>query len=272
MASGTDELVSCLNNGGVSTALDFSSSSAGDAPIFSYHLFDGTSSSQRSSTSNATLELTGVGGHIPELVVVDTAGCGSLADGVLWAAEDDGSVAGPVSLSSSVSSVTAGSSSQGLATLSVAAEDCAGDVASGAELYARASLGELDPSGTTLQSSGSGLYLTLDGLGTASFEFSALNTKKAEVAVISVGVLNNASYTELGIDVVGDNAQPRVTWVDPQGRTEEVVTQVDVGFSEAIESTTLGSSTISLNDSLGDSVDFEPEFSTKRSRTLSCSL
>ena len=261
IASGGDELVACENNGAVSTGVDFSGSVSGAQSIVYYHLYNGTDESSRSVSDTATLQVEGVGVHVPELVVVDSLGCGAITDGLLWVGGNDGSVSGRVTISTSSDTVTAGSATQGQSTISVSAQDCAGDVAAGALLYARVDLGELDPSSAVLANTGEGQALFLDGQGNGSFVFSAQATRTSEVADVAVGGINGASFSEVAIDVEGDNEQPRVIWVDPRGTTTELVDRIDVGFSEPIEESTLGTNTVSVEDSAGNVSTFLAEFS-----------
>ena len=74
-------------------------------------------------------------------------------------------------------------------------------------------------------------------------------------------VVYSASYSHVEIAVEGDNAQPLVIAVDPQGSTSEFVDQIQVDFSEGVDQSTLGSSTVRLVDSGGQDVGFETEIS-----------
>jgi hypothetical protein len=261
-ASGNDELVTCLNSSSTSLGMDFSGSSAGANSIAFYHLYDGQGSNLRGTSTVPSLWVNEVGVFVPDLMVVDTAACGHLVDGLLWAGENDGSVTGPVSISSSATALTAGSSTQGTATISVSAEDCAGDVASNELLFTRVDLGQLDPAGAALSPTGVGLALTLGSSGTGSFAFDVSAESFAGEATVAVGNLNGSAYGEVSISVEGDNAQPKVAWMDPSGLTSEQLDQVLVQFTEAMESSTLSSSNVSLVDGNGDAIGFSLSLST----------
>ena len=254
VATGTDEEVGCLNQGAFSSQVDASTTVPGDAAIATYHVYDGISLSTRSVSTSVAVDVEGPGAYVVELVVADSAACGTYADGVLWAGENDGSVVGPVSVSSSDSNLTAGSGSQGTATISVSAEDCAGDVASNQPLYARVGLGTADPSGTDLSATGEGMVLTLSSTGEGSFEFSVASEEYAGEAVIAVGHISGAAYGEVVIDVEGDNAQPRVAWMDPEGTTTELVDTVEIAFTEGLDSATVSASTVSFTDGAGAAI------------------
>jgi hypothetical protein len=267
-ASGGDELVMCFTGSAVNLGLDFTSSSVGAEPLAFFHIFDGQGGSERSTVSNPNLSVQGVGAWQPELMVVDAAACGDLVDGVLWAGENDGSVTGPVTIGSAQSNLVSGSSNQGTSTLTVSALDCAGDVASGVELFARTNLGVLDPGGTVLSGTGQGLSLVLDGSGTGTMDLSVASSSFPGQAVVAVGNINGAAYGEVEIVVSGDNAQPQVAWVDPSGTTSEQLTEVHVQFTEAMEASTINSTNVSLEDVNGDSVDFLLSISTGNTKVV----
>jgi len=264
-ASASDELVTCLSTTTTSLGLDFSASTAGAEPIAFYHLSDGANENQRGTNSTTSLTVESVGTYVTGLMVVDSAACGSLVDGLLWVGDNDGSVTGPVSISSSQSALTAGSSSQGTATLSVSAEDCAGDVASLETLYARVDLGELDPTGASFAPSGAGLAMVLGSAGTGSFDFSVVNEDYAGLATVAVGNINGSAYGQAEITVEGDNAQPRVAWMDPVGTTSESVDIIEVQFTESLEPSTLSTSTVELLDQSGAAIDFSLSLSSNDS-------
>jgi hypothetical protein len=146
--------------------------------------------------------------------------------------------------------------------------DCAGDVASGVELFARTNLGVLDPGGTVLSGTGQGLSLVLDGSGTGTMDLSVASSSFPGQAVVAVGNINGAAYGEVEIVVSGDNAQPQVAWVDPSGTTSEQLTEVHVQFTEAMEASTINSTNVSLEDVNGDSLDFLLSISTGNTKVV----
>jgi len=267
-ASGNDELVMCLTGTSVSLGLDFSGSAAGAEALAFYHLFDGQNGNERSVHSTASLSVGEVGVWIPELMVVDSGACGALVDAVLWAGENDGSVAGPVSISTSHSSLVSGSSTQGTATLTVSAEDCAGDVASGESLVARVNLGTLDPTASVLTDTGFGQAMILDSTGGGQFDLSVAGSSFAGEAVVAVGNVNGSAYGEVVLSVSGDNAQPTVAWVDPSGTTAEQLNVVAVQFSEAMEISTLNANNVALVDANGSAIDFSLSLEAGNSRLV----
>jgi hypothetical protein len=255
-ASGKDELVMCLTGTSVNLGLDFSGSTAGAEALSFYHLFDGQNRNERGTFTTGSLNVKEVGVWVPELMVVDAGACGSLVDAVLWTGENDGSVTGPVTITASHSSLVSGSSTQGTSTLTVSAEDCAGDVASGESLVARVNLGELDPAGTVFTDTGFGRAMILNNTGGGNFDLSVAGSSFPGEAVVAVGNINGSAYGEVAISVSGDDAQPTVAWVDPSGSTAEQLNRVEIQFSETMESSTLSANNVALEDANGSPIGF----------------
>ncbi|MCP4807527.1 MAG: hypothetical protein GY884_19450 [Proteobacteria bacterium] len=221
------ETVACILSGTATVTADFSSSATGASALSAYHLHDGQDGWTRGTTDTSTVSTTASGVYTAELVVVDSSACGSHTTARLWAAEQ-GEPAGPLTVETSDDTRTAGgSSSTADATITITAEDCAGDVPTTTTLYTRTDLGDL----STASSSTQGLTVSLSG-STASTTWSAQSTSYDGTATVHVGTLDNAAYGAVTIDVTGESSRPRVRRVDPMGDTSELFDTVTVEFSE----------------------------------------
>ena len=222
-----DSSVACILSGTATATADFSGSSAGSSALSVYHLHDGQSGWTRGTSDASTVSTDVAGVYVAELVVVDEGLCGAHDTAVLWAAEK-GEPAGPITVSSSDSSRTAGgTASTADATITVTAEDCAGDAPTTSTLYVRTDLGEM----STASSASDGLTVTLSGRS-ATTTWSAQDTTYDGTASVHVGSLDGAAYGSTTIDVTGESARPQVAWVDPMGETSELFDTVTVGFTE----------------------------------------
>ncbi|MCB9746411.1 MAG: Ig-like domain-containing protein [Alphaproteobacteria bacterium] len=233
LLNGAEEASACLTLGSGSVAVDMSGSVAGAAAITRYHLADGEGDFSRTTSGSTTLSYTQAGLYTPTLVVVDADACGAVAEGVLWM-NDKGEPAGEVSVSLAHSSRTAGGAAADAdTTVDVIAVDCAGDPASGVQLFARTNLGELSAG---VVSGSEGLYLTLDSAGEGSFTWSAQSEDHDGEATISVGVLSGAAYGGASLDVEGDSHRPTIAQMDPSGASEELLSEIVIWFTEPMAS------------------------------------
>ena len=230
LLDGGSEAVSCILSGTASASADFSGSTSGTSGVAAYHFHDGDDGYTRSTSSSTSITVSEAGGWLTELVVADTDACGDRATAVFWA-NDKGEAAGPLSVTTSQSSRTAGGSAATAdATITVTAEDCAGDVPTVTEVYVRTDLGEMSSGVTALSD---GLALSLSGTsGTATW--SAQNIEHDGTATIHAGVLSGAAHGSVEIVVSGESARPRVSWVDPSGTTAELFDEMTVAFSETL--------------------------------------
>ena len=230
LLDGGSSTVSCILSGLATASADFSGSTAGAASIAAYHFHDGDGTYTRGTGTTGSLMVSDPGAWLTELVVADADACGDRATAVFWA-NDKGEAAGPVTVSSSDSSRTAGGSATTAdATITLTAEDCAGDVPTVTEVYVRTDLGELS-SGVATASDG--LTVTLSGT-TGTFTWSAQQTKHDGTASIHAGVLSGAAHGSATISVSGESARPQVAWVDPSGSTEELLDGLTVEFTESL--------------------------------------
>lgn len=248
LVEGQAEHVDCLVGGSVTLGLDFSGSTIpAGRTLAAYHL-SGDGVSQRTMSDSFNLKKTREGAFLMGLVVADDAGCGSQAEATLWLANQDDSVAGPVSVTAAASQVTAGSATNGTTGIDVSAQDCEGDVAAGQTLYVRTNLGDLvaGPSAT-----GVGLALVLDASGQGTFDLDLSSSLHGGTSSVETGTLNGASWGGVDVEVLGDNALPWVVAVDPMGQTAEIFSQVVVGFSEGMRGSSIQDATVVLSGPSG---------------------
>lgn len=224
----------CLASGEVTADADAAASTAGAAPLSVYAFEDDEGNRARGTSSSTTFTWTGAGPRRVTTMVADEDACASEADAWAWVGEDDGEVTGPVDLVVSAESVYSG----GTVTVEAVAYDCTGDVAAGQDLHVRATLGEV--AGTA---SGSGLIVTLDAAGEASFSWT-FPTGYAAGATLYAGSASAGGYGEASIAVTQDSARPHVIEVIPAGTTSATVESVVVRFDEAILESTVSNVTL----------------------------
>ncbi len=252
--SGDSSEVLCLNSGVAASTADFSSSTPGGSALYSYHLLVGDNYLKRTTAPSQSLQLKNEGYGQAILVVADEAACGGIGYGEVAVGLDDGSPAGEVVAVLSSSSLVAGSNTNGQATVSVEAFDCAGDVASNGAVVVRSNLGDVDPTLLSLVESGEGLMLTLDNSGAGSFVYNVENSDMGGDANISIGTTSHAAYGGIALTVSGDDRQPRVSWQTPIGTHLDIIDQVVVQMNESILSATITESSFLLTDSTGGTV------------------
>lgn len=242
LLDGTDEVVACLVSGAVSLSVDTSGSVAGASPLVAWHLDDGATST-RTTSAPSTVEFDAAGARRVTLVVADADACGSEASAVAWIGDNDGSPAGPIVATPAGSMVHNGSGT----TVTFAATDCAGDVASGGLLYVRTDLGEL--SGAT--STGSGLAVTLDSFGysSVSVDFTA---GYAAVGTVSGSSESGGGYGAASITVLDDGVRPTVVSATPAGTWSGTVSELTVEFSEPMLAANFTASTVALTGPAGN--------------------
>lgn len=242
LLDGTDEVIACTVSGVASLAVDTSGSVAGASPLVAWHLDDGDAST-RTTSAPTTLEFDAAGARRVTLVIADADACGSEASAVAWIGDDDGSPTGPIVATPAGSVVHNGSGT----TVTFAAKDCAGDVASGGLLYVRTDLGELG--GAT--STGSGLAVTLDSFGYASVSVS-YTAGYAAVATVSGSSDSGGGYGAATITVLDDSVRPTVASATPAGTWSGTVTDLTVEFSEPMLPANFTASTVALTGPAGN--------------------
>ena len=248
LVDGQAEHVDCLVGGSVTLGLDFSSSTIPSGrSLAAYHLF-GVGVSQRTTADAFNLKKTEEGAFVLGLVVADDAGCGAESEAVIWLANQDDSVAGPVGVTAVPSQVTAGSTTSGIATIDVEAQDCEGDAAAGQTLHVRTNLGDLTagPSPT-----GEGLALVLDAAGRGTFDLDVSASLYGGTSSVEAGTLNGAAWGAVDVEVLGDDALPWVTDVDPMGQTAEIFSEVVVAFSEGMRASSIVDASVVLTGPAG---------------------
>ncbi len=238
---GSDEVVVCQVAGVASVTADFSGSSS-TAGVAAYHLDDGLGESQRLTSDSATVTSSTPGRATVGLVVVDADACGAETSALWWNGDADGEPVGPIELTSSHTQRTAGSATNGIATVQVLARTCSGDLAAAGTVLARTDLGDL----SGLTATGSGLALVLDSTGAGSLSWTQEAENHAGTATLHLGTDNGASHGSTTVAVIGDSARPTLVAVDPAGATTELLDELVIAFNEPMASTTLTATNVSL--------------------------
>ena len=176
-------------------------------------------------------------------VVADADACGSEASAVAWIGENDGSPTGPIVATPASSVVHNGSGT----TVTFAATDCAGDVASGGLLYVWTDMGEL--AGPT--STGAGLTLTLDSFGYGSVSV-AYSAGYAAGSTVSGSSESGGGYGAASISVLDDSVRPTVVSATPSGTWSGTVSALTVEFSEPMLAANFTASTVALTGPSGN--------------------
>lgn len=238
---GGDVAVACLVAGAATLTVDASGSVVGASTLTAWHLDDGASGDVRTTAAPSLIEYEVAGAHAVELVVADAAACGSTASAAAYVGNDDGSAVGPVTVTPSNGSVR----STGSTSVALAALDCTGDVAGGAEVYVWADLGAV--AGT---STGAGTTVTLDAAGVGSTLW-AFSTGYAGQATIQVSSADGAGFGSATVTVTDDSVRPTVVDVTPAGTTSGTVTDVVVTFSEPMLASSLTTTAVTLSGPSG---------------------
>ncbi len=245
LVDGTDEPVMCLASGLASATLDASGSTGG---IVGYHFDDGAGGFTSTASPSTTASWTEQRAYRVRSVAYDADARGSEVELIAYVAEADGEPAGPVYLSPDYSERVVGSSVDGVATISVEAFDCAGDVAANGTLWLRTDLGEIVHSSVT--PTGEGLTLLLDGGGTASFLWSVASTLEGGAATVLAGRAGAAALGSTSIEALGDNAGPVLLGLDPVGASAEISDTFTARFDEPMLAASLSGAVV-FEDSAG---------------------
>jgi S-adenosylmethionine hydrolase len=222
---GDDDVVTCLSSAEVTVDADAGGSTSGSAGLVLYHFDDSDGGRTRTLTTALTYTFGTPGARRISLLAVQSDGCAAEDEGVIWVGEDDGEPTGPVSVTVADSAVE---SLTGATTVTLSAQDCAGDVAAGQAVYVRADLGELAGTAT-----GAGLTVTLDASGEATVDWT-FPEGSAGTAGIYTGSETGGAFGGGSLAVEEDAAPPHVVEVMPSGATSGVVDEIVVTFDEDI--------------------------------------
>jgi len=226
LLEGTDEPTLCLVGGRAVVDADAAASVSGSSPVIVWHLLDEEGTHYRSSDPTQSFTYTAPGAHRIRTAVVDGEACADELSGVAYVAANDGSAAGPLSVSTSSSSAAVGAS----VLVSVSALDCAGDVAGDATLSVRADLGVPDATET-----GEGLELTLDASGLASFDWSFPEGYSGD-ATLHLAPTGGGGYGSAAVTVSGDTVRPQIVESSPAGGWDGEVDTFEVVFTDPMRS------------------------------------
>jgi hypothetical protein len=224
----------CLGGSGALGVLDLAASTGSAS---GWHFWDSVNGETSPASSSTTVIWPSEGLVNVEGVVHDARACGSLDSALVYIAEDDGQPVGPLSLTSSVSSVTVGSSTYGSATLRMASSTtCSGDAARGATVYLRSTLGSFTGG---VAPTGHGLAMSLDATGGGTATWSVSLERHGGTAKILVGRLDGLALGSLELQVNGDDMPPHVLEVTPAGFSSGLLDTLEVRFDEALLTTRL---------------------------------
>jgi hypothetical protein len=167
-------------------------------------------------------------------LVVQTDGCGAETSASVYSGPDDGEPVGPMVLSSQQPSLTIGPGGGAARVFLLGATTCRGVPAAGGTVRLRADRGAL--SGTT--TTGSGLTLTLDAIGSGAFFLDAGVARHGGTATITAGVASGTASGRAHLEFLGDLRAPYVWWQDPKGGSAPV-DLLTLAFSEPMDPATV---------------------------------
>lgn len=233
---GDTELLVCTTGGTATVAADASASVAGNNGVVLYHFVDSEGTAERTTSATSAFTWTGEGIRVVELVVADRLACADAVEAVAYVGADDGDATGPITVTPSASTVTAG----GTVRVAVAAVDCKGDVADLATVRLRADLGTV--AGT---STGDGLEATLDAAGEAEVDWT-FGEAFATTATLHVASADGGAYGAAEVTTTQDGVRPTVVSMTPSGRIVDDVSTITVVFTEPMYTTNLSAATVQL--------------------------
>jgi hypothetical protein len=167
--------------------------------------------------------------------VLDEDDCGQEGMVDVYVGEE-GQVTGPIAISGSTDTLTAGDpGDEGMADLWAQGYTCSGDLASGASLILQPMLG------TTSASEDPGLdedslrsTIVLDGHGEAHFGWSMADEDQGGAGEILVGNAAGSAFGMHTLNVVGDAVSPYVWTTSPVGSSDELIDSITIQFSEVM--------------------------------------
>jgi hypothetical protein len=239
--NGDSETIACLVASEASLVVDSSGTTSGTAAIEAWHLGSGDGDEVRYTAPPNELVYSTSAARRATLVVADADGCADEATAVAWIGEDDGSPVGPVTVVASNSSVRNGA----LTSVALSANDCAGDVSSGGVLYLWADLGAVSGAST-----GAGLVVTLDSVGTGSVDWSFADGY-ADTATLSASSESGAGFGSTSVAVTDDSVRPRAISVSPEGTESSTLAEITVTFSEAMLPASFTAANVTLTGPIG---------------------
>jgi hypothetical protein len=239
LLDGATDAVVCLVARTASLTADATDSTAGAAGLVLYY-FSTDDDLVRTLSGAASWTWEAPGAHTIEAVVVDADACADLTSGIAYVGDDDGSPAGPVSVSVASSLVSAGAGT----TVTVSAEDCSGDIAAGQDLRVAADLGTVSGTAT-----GAGLVVTLDATGSASFDWD-FAPEFDGTATVSVASDKGGAWGTGTTRVEHESGRPRIASATPTGRDASDAASFTVEFTEAIGPGYVTSDSVALYDAL----------------------
>lgn len=239
--NGDSEAIACLVASEAVLVVDTSGSTSGVAALEAWHLGSGDGDEVRYTAAPTELVYSTAAGRRATLLVADADGCADEASAVAWIGEDDGSPVGPVTAVAASSSVRNGAST----SVTLSANDCAGDVSSGGVLYVWADLGTVAGAST-----GEGLVVTLDSVGNVGVDWS-FSDGYADSATFNASSESGAGFGSTSVVVTDDSARPRVISVSPEGAESMTISEVTVAFSEAMLPGSFTASNVTLTGPSG---------------------
>jgi len=227
---GFDEALACFDEtlGTATISASMAGTVVGTSPLFGYAIAAEGQPAVIDSQADLELTLDEVGSTVVRGLAVAANGCADETEGAAYVGLDDGSVTGPVTLSTAAVDI----GPFDVATVDVVdALDCARDLASDATLRVRATGGTLEGGPV---SSGEGLELTLDAFGSGSFDVVTAGELSEGDLDVHAWVDDGSAGGLLTVPFVGDEIRPTVRSQDPTGTTLELVDEVVLTFSEPL--------------------------------------
>lgn len=226
--AGFPEAVACVDpvTGTAATSASFAGSSAGAAPLVRYDLAIEGGEVVRSAVNGVVFDLPGTGIHPLRALVVDSLGCGAEVASLGFAGPDDGQAVGPIDVAPDLPVLVAGVDTTVVEVRDVT--DCSRDLAVGATVFARTTLGDL----TGLSATGAGLAGLTDATGALRPTLDATGLAGGGSADVHVWVASGAARGEGHVSVSGDALRPTVWWQEPNGEVLDNVSEVTLQFSE----------------------------------------
>ena len=187
----------------------------------------------RGDETLARLDLSGAGNGSVTGFFLDESACGASVVKDYWVAAA-GDPVGLIDFSVSSSSLVAGlSGGLGEAEITVDAETCTGDGASGGSLKIRSRGGALESvDGGSISATGTGIGVTLSDDGDGLFGISVEDFAYAGPLDVMAGTVDGSAFGVYTVDVVGDSTAPQVWSCSPWGRTMVSTDVLVVEFSE----------------------------------------
>lgn len=227
---GHPEAVACFDEGAghATIAASLAASQPNGGALDAWLLRVEGEGTQVSDVPNFLFDVHAIGRRAVEALVVRDDLCAHAVASAAWVGPDDGTPVGPVTLAPAEPVLDAGAGSTQVHVRDVV--DCSRDVAAGAKLKVRATVGEIAGAVPT----GAGLTLTLDANGEAGFMLDVSPTRAPGPAALHAWWSSGAAEGRADIEIVQDLQRPVVLDQSPAGYTAAQVREIRLVFSEPL--------------------------------------